>query len=128
MELIIKCSAFIIVILIITLTLKKEAPVIMIMLTLGIAIFILLTIIPQITSIKEELDSLLQNSGISNDIILPLLKIVGISIVTRITSDICKDGGEWALASQIELVGTVAALIVTLPLFSIMLDLITSIK
>ena len=47
----------------------------------------------------------------------PLLKTVGIAMVSRVGADLCRDAGEGALASVLETAGAVAAIVVSLPLF-----------
>ena len=52
------------------------------------------------------------------------LKTVGIAIVTKIGSDLCRDAGESALAAALEFAGTVCALLTALPLLRAVLELI----
>ncbi len=47
----------------------------------------------------------------------PLVKTVGIALLSRTGSDLCRDAGEGAMASALETAGAVAAIVVSLPLF-----------
>lgn len=47
----------------------------------------------------------------------PLVKTVGIALLSRTGSDLCRDAGEGAMASVLETAGAVAAIVVSLPLF-----------
>ena len=47
----------------------------------------------------------------------PLVKTVGIALLSRTGSDLCRDAGEGAMASVLETTGAVAAIVVSLPLF-----------
>ena len=60
---------------------------------------------------------LLQRGGIDEQYAGILFKALGICIVTQIASDACRDSGENAIASKVELVGKLAVLTVSLPLF-----------
>ena len=46
----------------------------------------------------------------------PLLKTAGIAVVTRIGADLCRDAGESAVASAVEMAGAMGALLAVLPL------------
>lgn len=52
-----------------------------------------------------------------------LVKSLGICFVTQLATDTCKDAGESAIASKVELGGKLAVLLVTLPLFEQILRL-----
>jgi stage III sporulation protein AD len=70
-----------------------------------------------------ELESL---SGISGAIFEPLLKTVGISIITKVSSDLCRDAGAAAAAGIVETSGALCAIIVAVPLMRSVLELVTS--
>ena len=53
-----------------------------------------------------------------------LLKVFGITLITETTSDLCKQMGENALSSKIDLVGRVEIIIISLPLVNEILDII----
>lgn len=56
----------------------------------------------------------------------PLVKTVGIALVSRTGSDLCRDAGENAVASVLETAGAVAAIWVSLPLFQAAWELLRS--
>ena len=91
----------------------------------GICIFCMAAILPQIRALWEELESMIRLCGIDTALFLPLLKVVGISVCTRITAELCRDAGERAFGVQVELAGAVAALLCALPLAKRVLELIT---
>lgn len=51
------------------------------------------------------------------------LKVTGICIVSQSVADICRDSAETALASQVELVGRMLILAVSLPLVKTLLEM-----
>ena len=73
-----------------------------------------------ITYIKE----LSNETGMSALFISPVIKTVGIALVTEMTSKVCKDGGQSAVSSAIELVGALAALYVSMPVIRSVLDML----
>jgi stage III sporulation protein AD len=63
---------------------------------------------------------------ISPVVLAIVFKAVGISIVTKLSSDVCRDAGQSSVASGIELAGAFAALYIALPLFKTVMDMIKS--
>lgn len=53
-----------------------------------------------------------------------LLKIVGITYIAEFASSLCKDAGHAAISSQIELVGKLTILSISMPILLALLDLI----
>lgn len=53
-----------------------------------------------------------------------LLKIVGITYIAEFASSLCKDAGHGAISSQIELVGKLTILSISMPILLALLDLI----
>jgi len=62
--------------------------------------------------------------GVSQKLLIPLYKIVGIAVVVKVGGDLCRDAGESALASVVETAGSVCALLVALPLLRGVLTLL----
>ena len=60
------------------------------------------------------------------ELFTPLIKTVGIALLSRIGSDLCRDAGEGAIASVLETAGAVAAIAVSLPLFRAAWELLRS--
>ena len=48
---------------------------------------------------------------------MPLLKTVGIALISRAGGALCRDAGEGAMAGLVEMAGAFAAILVSLPLF-----------
>ena len=60
------------------------------------------------------------------ELFTPLIKTVGIALLSRTGSDLCRDAGEGAIASVLETAGAVAAIAVSLPLFRATWELLRS--
>ena len=55
----------------------------------------------------------------------PVLKCVGIGVVTRLSADICRDAGQSAASSAVELCGAACALVTAMPLIRTLLQMIS---
>lgn len=94
---------------------------------LGVCLLGMAVILPQVASIWESLEEMLTACDLDMDLFLPLMKVVGISICTRIAAEVCRDAGERAFGVKVELAGAAAALLCALPLAQQVLELITGV-
>ena len=60
----------------------------------------------------------LADSGINSEFISLLIKITGISILTEFAVSICKDSGESAIASKVDLGGKLLVISLSIPVIS----------
>lgn len=74
-------------------------------------------IIDQILSLSNEINGL-------NPYVSLMLKILGVSVITQFVVDLCRDSGENALATQTELASKIIILIMVMPLFEAMLNIV----
>ncbi len=74
--------------------------------------------------ISLTLRDLARNSALDAVVIAPVLKCVGIGVVTEVAKELCKDAGEGTLASFTELCGSLCAMYATLPLLRSLLAVI----
>ena len=75
----------------------------------------------------ELLDSLQSMGELDGELIAVLLKAVGIGLVTEIASMVCADSGNAALGKALQLLGTTVILWMSIPLFTMLLELIQNI-
>lgn len=73
-------------------------------------------IVDSLTSISNEISVLLPYIKI-------MLKILGISMIAQLLSDLCRDNGENTLANQTELSAKIIILVTALPLFTTIMDI-----
>ncbi|HIT31346.1 MAG TPA: stage III sporulation protein AD [Candidatus Enterenecus stercoripullorum] len=104
---------------------RKQVPELAILLAVCAGALILLYCSGALAAAVELLDRLADLGGLSPQVLTPMMKAVGIGVVTRLASDFCKDAQEGALAGVVELAGTALALAAVLPLMSAVLDLLT---
>ena len=104
---------------------RKQVPELAILLAVCAGALILLYCSGALAAAVELLDRLADLGGLSRQVLTPMMKAVGIGVVTRLASDFCKDAQEGALAGVVELAGTALALAAVLPLMSAVLDLLT---
>ncbi|MDR0974599.1 MAG: hypothetical protein LBL80_02775 [Ruminococcus sp.] len=82
-------------------------------------------VILYVSPIADTINTIFDKAGASDTYINILFKALGICYITQFASDICKDSGEGALAVQIEIAGKITLLLLSLPLFEALTDLVT---
>ena len=108
----------------VTLLLKKGSPETALLLSLGIGVTVLLFLLQDAEEIVSFLGELMERTAVPQEVFLPLFKTIGIALVARTGSDLCRDAGESALASLVETAGSFCAVLVSLPLLRAVLSLL----
>lgn len=78
-----------------------------------------------ISPIAETVRSIYERAGAEEEYLTILFKALGICYITQFACDICRDSGESALASQAELAGKLSLLILALPLFDSLSEIVS---
>lgn len=123
MELVTQAAGLCIIAALLGLVLRRGSPEVTLLLALAAAAVVLLALGQPLGELLAFLDSLTEQAGVSPALFRPLYKIVGIALVVKVGGGLCRDAGESALASVLELAGTVCALLAALPLLRAVLEL-----
>jgi len=109
---------------IITIVLRRQKPEIAVQVSIitGVVIFMLLA--SKLSSIVELLEDYANRADIKPVYFTTVLKITGIAYIAEFGAEICKDAGESAIASKIELAGKVIIVALSVPIITSLLDLI----
>lgn len=102
--------------------LRQFRPEIALQLTILAGVTIFLLILGKIKIIIELLQNLADQASISSYYLLIVLKIVGIAYVAEFGAQICRDAGEGALASKVEIAAKVTVLILAIPIITAILE------
>lgn len=103
---------------------RKQTPELALIVTLVTVALILGTAIETLTPVRELIETLGERSGLSAAVLAPVVKTVGIALLTRVCAELCRDANESGIAAAVEIAGGVCALLVCLPLFEAVLKLI----
>ena len=75
--------------------------------------------------VKELMDTLADTAGLSPAVLAPVVKTVGIAVLTRVSAELCRDAKEGGIAAFVETAGAAAARFVSLPLFNTVLIMVS---
>ena len=124
MENIIKIAAIAVSAALCAVVVRKQAPEFGLVLGLLAGAIILLASVPALKSIRDLIESLADTAQISAAVVTPVIKTVGISIITKLAAEICRDAKESGIAVFVETAGTAAALLLCVPLVEAFLAMI----
>ncbi|MDA8229441.1 MAG: stage III sporulation protein AD [Desulfitobacterium hafniense] len=86
----------------------------------GVTIFLL--ILGKVKLILDLLQNLADQANISSYYLLIVLKIVGIAYLAEFGAEICRDAGENALATKVEIAAKVSVLVLAIPIIVAILE------
>ena len=112
--------------LIIIIIVKQYRPEFAIYISIISGILILLISLQKMGEIVILIQNISQKAGINGKFLSILLKITGIAILTEFAVSVCKDSGESAIASKIEMGSKVIIISMSVPIISSLLELIIS--
>lgn len=107
-------------------TLKKHNPEYSMVISLCAGVLMLYLLLTRVTPAVNQIKTLLSATGLSSDYGVILFKALGICFLTQFAADSCRDAGESALASKVELAGRLAIVVLALPLLEEVAKLVTS--
>lgn len=83
-----------------------------------------LAVVNNISAFIEDISGYVE---VAKPVFAPLIKTVAVSVVSKISADVCRDAGSLSLASCVEFAGCVIAVALSLPLVMSVMELVTSI-
>ena len=108
--------------LIIIIIVKQYRPEFTMYVSVAAGIIILLLVMDKLSSIIDLLTNLANKTSINNEFIFLLIKITGIAILTEFASSVCKDSGETAIASKVDMGGKIIIVSMSIPIISSLLE------
>jgi len=104
--------------------LKGNRPELATIVTLTGGLVILLLFTQGLGQIVGNLNNIVVQTGISNDVFIALLRIVGIGYLTEFASGICQDAGNQSMAQKVILAGKVLILVLAIPIINNLIEVI----
>ncbi len=110
--------------LIIIILLKQYKPEFAIYISLLTGVLILLLVADELSGIVSLLQSFADKVSINSTFLVLLIKITGIAFLSEFAVSICKDAGEAAIASKIEIGTKIIIISMSIPIISSLLEII----
>ena len=113
--------------LIIIIIIKQYRPEFAVYISIIAGILILLISLQKMGEIVSLIRSISEKAGINGEFLKIILKITGIAILAEFAISVCKDSGESAIASKIEMGSKVIIISMSIPIISSLLELMLNI-
>ena len=113
--------------LIIIILLKQFRPEFAVYISLLTGVLILVLVMDQLAGIISLLQSLANKTSINMTFLSLLIKITGIAFLSEFAVSICRDSGEGAIASKIEIGSKIVIISMSIPIISSLLEIILKI-
>lgn len=113
--------------LILIILLKQYKPELAIYISLLTGVLILFLIVDELKGIVNLLQSLANKASINATFLTLLIKITGIAFLSEFAVSVCKDSGESAIASKIEIGSKIIIISMSIPIISSLLEIILKI-
>lgn len=98
-----------------------------IFISIGVSILATGAVLSQLDYLIEIVETIRAYIGLDNVYILTVLKIIGITYVAEFASDVCKDCGYSSMANQVQVVGKLTVLCISMPILLALLETINGI-
>ena len=116
MEVMVKLAAVGVTAVVLSAVLKKNTPELALLLALAAGLWMMFLVADGLGAVVVLMEELAGQAGLSEVLLEPVVKTVALSILTKLTVEICRSAGEGGVAAFVETAGAVLALLVALPL------------
>ncbi len=106
------------------LVLKRDNAVLGTLLSVACCVMLGILVLQVLKPVVEFLRSLQQTASLNANLMQPLMKTLGIGILTQVAAAVCQDAGQSSMAKMVELCGSIVALYLSLPLLTAVLQLL----
>lgn len=102
---------------------RRGAPELALLLALAAGGGILMLGMGALAQTADALERVADAAQLGDELVRPVVKTVALSLISRVTAELCRSAGEGGAAAFVELAGTVLALGAALPLAEGVLEL-----
>lgn len=124
MKVYLQCVGAVLIGLIVILALGSKGKEFSVLLAAGICAMGCIVLVGYLEPVIEFVRQLEQAGGLDAPVVKILLKAVGVGLVSEVGAMLCTDSGNGSLGKLLQLLGSSVVLWLSLPLFSMLLELI----
>lgn len=103
---------------------QKNQKEYVVILGLAVTLFIFFNILSKIEIVVDAIEQIQEVMSVETEYVAVILKMLGITYIAELSSNICKDSGYSSIASQIELFGKISILALSMPILLALLETI----
>ena len=98
-----------------------------ILMSRGACVMVMYFVIGRFRQIAGYIDRLVSYVSVDITYIDIILKMIGIAYICQFATDICRDAGYQAIASQVEMAGKISLILLSMPVLMSVIDLVVAI-
>ena len=111
----------------ITLLLKQYKPEFVVHISIIAGVLIFLMLVPKLSAIIELLNNFSDKLGVNSQFFSILLKVTGIAYISEFATNMCRDSGETAIATKVELSAKVIIIAMSIPILGAVIETLINI-
>ena len=111
-----KIAGFAVVAAVVYIVVKQNKPEYAVLVQLGSICAVLMILLPDIKAVIDFVQGFFDSLAVGSEFFTVLIKALGIGLAAQFAADTCRDAGENALASAVELAGKAMIIVLALPL------------
>ena len=121
MEIIAKAAAVAVLCAACSLWIKTKNPEYSFVLSTICAVCVCAAAVGMISSLADFVSGIIKSSGLPSAVFVPIIKCVGIAVLTKLVCNLCKDAGQNGTSSAVEYLGSAAMVYTAMPLLGTLL-------
>lgn len=107
--------------------LKSLKPEFSLLISLAGGLIVLFMTVNYLVELISAFTNIIDKTGLNNDLLKSVLKIIGVGYLTEFAGNICVDSGNSSMADKIILAGKIIILVMALPIINSIIDILVSI-
>lgn len=127
MELLLKIAAGAVTAALCAMMLRRNAGEFAVLIMLAAGAWVLVMSAQALRDVVSALSRLARVAHLDSELVQPVIKVVGLSVITRVAGETCRAAGEGGIAAFVEVAGTVLALAASVPLVIGVVELLAEI-
>ena len=121
MEIVAKAAAVAVLCAACSLLIKAKNPEYSFVLSAICAVCVCAAAVGMISQLADFVSGIIKSSGLPSAIFVPIIKCVGIAVLTKLVCNLCKDAGQNGTSSAVEYLGSAAMVYAAMPLLGTLL-------
>lgn len=110
---------------VVVLVIRQERPELAFQISLVAGLLIFAAVAWKLVEVLQTLERLALRADLNMVFLGTLLRIIGIAYIAEFGTQVCRDAGEGALASKVELAGKVMILVMAVPIITTILETVS---
>lgn len=124
MSLLLKIIAVAFVTVLANMLVKQTRPEIALLISIVGSILIIIMTVDSIRQVLAKFFSIFESTGINNNLLTPLFKIIAIGYIAEFGANVCSDAGANSIADKILFSAKLVILLVALPIITTVIDMV----